>query len=143
MREKIEHIVQEMTANTHLYMVELIVKKHFVEVIIDGDCGINLNECSAINRAIHEGLEMEGIDTSDIVIDVASPGIEKVPETERDWKKTVGRKIQIKNHQGKLLKGTLSFLDANQLVLTSGGGYTVKTEVIKRENVKEVEIVVL
>ncbi len=142
LRERILLILNELTSGTQLFPVDVTAGKSHIEVFMDGDNGINLKDCADINRKLHEKLQAEGIDTDELIIDVSSPGVERPIEGYRDWKKNVGRKIQIRNAQGKFVKGSLCYLDPEKIVLRIGGGFTVKFETLNFQQIKEAKVVI-
>jgi ribosome maturation factor RimP len=120
MRELVEQIIQEQIGGTQLFLADLQVKPNRIEVHLDGDLGVNINECATVSRYLHRQLEEKGIDTSNISVEVSSPGIDKPLALLREYKKNVGRKLQIKNNQGKLIKGSLVYVDAEKIILQTG-----------------------
>jgi ribosome maturation factor RimP len=141
MREIVVNILKEKLAGTHLFLVNTDIKKNRIEIFVDGDCGVNLNECSALNKHLHKRLEEMNIDTGEYIVEISSPGFDRILEDIRSFKKNVGRKIQIRNSQGKYLKGQLAYVDGNGIVLIAGAK-TGKTELISYSEIKEAKVVI-
>jgi ribosome maturation factor RimP len=141
MKEKLEQIIKEFTAGTHLYLVDLQIRGKTIDISLDGDCGVNINECGALNRFLHRRLEEQGVDTGEFTIEVASPGIDRPLEQLRDYQKNVGRKLQVRNNQNKLLTGKLSYADKYKIIL-SGSGHGKKPETIDIKTIKEAKTVI-
>jgi ribosome maturation factor RimP len=141
MKERIEKILNEKLAKTHLFLVNTEVKKNKIEVFVDGDCGVNINECASLNHFVHKKLEEQNIDTGNYIIEISSPGFDRDIADIRSLKKNVGRKIQVKNNQGRYLKGQLIYVDDIGIILASGNKNSGK-EVIKRTEIKEAKVVV-
>lgn len=141
MNELITNIIADFTQGTHLYLVELSITGKKVEVFLDGDCGLNVNECGTLNRYIHKRLEEAGIETDELTIDVSSPGIDRALNSIRDYKKNVGRKLQIRNKQQKFLKGTLALVDDEKVIL-SGVGSKNKMETMNYSQIVEAKIMI-
>jgi ribosome maturation factor RimP len=140
MKEKLLEIIREFTESTHLYLVELKINGQVIDISLDGDCGITINECADLNRFIHRRLEEQGIDIGNYIVEVASPGIDR-PLTEiRDYKKNVGRKLQVRNNQNKIISGKLSYVDNEKIMLTGSGNK--KPEIVELKTIKEAKTVI-
>ena len=137
MKTEIEEILAEETAGTPLYLVEVEVSNQHIDVYLDADGGVNLEDCAKTNRKLHERLEEKGFDTGKFIIDVSSPGIERPLQSLRDYMKNVGRKLEIKIQDGKLLKGVLVFVNDHQLMLKIGAGHKVKNEILNFNDIIE------
>jgi ribosome maturation factor RimP len=142
MKEKIELIVNKELEGSQLFLAEVLVQGNRIEVLADGDVGININECARINHALHMSLEAQGVDTGKLTIDVSSPGIEQPIEGLRNFKKNIGRKVQIRNHQNKILKGWLVSCDAKGIALKTGNTLKTKIEKIAYPQLREALIVI-
>jgi ribosome maturation factor RimP len=141
MKELVEKILNEKLAGSHLFIVDMEVKKNRIEVYLDGDCGVNINECASLNHYLHKKLEEMNVDTGNYIVEFSSPGIDRTLNNTRSLKKNVGRKIQVKNNQGKLLKGSLVYVDDKGIILTSGGK-TLNHELIKHTDIREAKVVI-
>ena len=137
MKNEIEQILAEETKGTPLYVVECDIMSHRVDVYMDADGGLNLEDCAKMNRRLHERLEEKGIDTGQFMIDVSSPGIDRPLTILRDYKKNVGRKLEIQDTQGKTISGLLVFVDAEHIILKNGKGAKAKNESINFNQIAE------
>jgi ribosome maturation factor RimP len=138
MKELVEDIINRKLEGTHLFVTELVVKPRRIDIFLDGDTGVNIQECARINRYLHNQLEEKGIDTSEIHIDVSSSGIDRALESLREYKKNVGRKLQVKNHQNKFVKGDLVYADDKMVILSTGK----KKEQLEYTQIKEAKVVI-
>jgi ribosome maturation factor RimP len=138
MRELVEKIIRERIEGTQLFIADLVVKPNRIEVNLDGDLGVNINECADVSRYLHRQLEEKGIDTGKISVEVSSPGIDRPLTQLREYKKNVGRKLQIKNNQGKLIKGSLVYVDGERIVLKAGA----KSEEIAMAVIRDARVVI-
>jgi ribosome maturation factor RimP len=138
MKELIEKILTEKTAGSHLFLVNTDVKKNRIEVFIDGDCGVNINECASLNHFLHKSLEEMNVDTGNFIVEISSPGFDRDLNDPRSLKKNVGRKVQVRNSQGKYLKGKLILVDENGIVLAQGA----KKDLVRYQDIKEAKVVI-
>ncbi|MGZ5242955.1 MAG: hypothetical protein ACXWDO_00950 [Bacteroidia bacterium] len=141
LRQTIEELIQEKISNTHLFLVELDMRANRIDIYLDGDNGVNIKECGSLSRFLHRQLEEKGIDIGNYMVEVSSPGIDRNLSQLREFKKNVGRKLQIKNSQSKLIKGQLIYADAEKLVLMPAGA-SKKKEIIQYVQIKEAKVVI-
>ncbi len=141
LRTEIEELIQEKIANTHLFLVELDMRANRIDIYLDGDNGVNIKECGSLSRFLHRRLEEKGTDIGNYIVEVSSPGIDRNLSQLREFKKNVGRKLLIKNHQAKLIKGQLIYADAEKLLLISAGN-NKKKEIVPYIQIKEAKVVI-
>lgn len=119
MREKIFNILTNFDTPINLYVLEINVNRNRIEVIADTDTGLLLTDCVSISRYIKKSLEMQEINVDDFFIDVCSPGIDYPIKEDWQLKKNVGRKVQIKQKDSKLVNG--------KIVMVQGQNFAIKT----------------
>ena len=89
--ELLEAVLQEKPS---LFLVDLAVNDQFkVMVTLDGDNGVNLQDCIDVSRAVDNNLDREEQDFS---IEVASFGVGSPLKLTRQFKKNVGRMLIVK-----------------------------------------------
>jgi ribosome maturation factor RimP len=141
MKEIVEKILAENLAGTHLFLVNVDVRKNKIEIFIDGDCGVNINECALLNRNLHRRLEEMNIDTGDYTIEISSPGFDRDLNDLRSFKKNVGRNIRIRNSQSKYIKGHLAYVDENGIILIQGAK-SAENALTRYSEIKEAKVVI-
>ncbi len=63
---------------------------------IDNDIGITIDDCEKVTRQIDPILdELNPTDDKPYILSVSSPGIDRPLKTERDFKRNLGKEIQI------------------------------------------------
>ena len=78
----------------HLFVLECnISTDRRIKVVLDGDQGVNLQDCIDISRAIEHHLDRE---TVDFELEVTSAGIDRKLTLPRQYKKNLGRTLKIK-----------------------------------------------
>ncbi len=75
-----------------------------IKVVIDGDDGVNLQDCMNISRAIEHNLDRE---EEDFALEVTSAGATSPLQIPRQYKKNLGRKLKVKT-SGDLFEGNLT-----------------------------------
>lgn len=90
------------------YQDLFIIKKQVsagldINLVIDGDRLVNISDCIDISRKIEQSLDRDELDFS---IKVQSPGADEPLIIPRQYKKHIGRKLEVKttdeNYEGKL-----------------------------------------
>ncbi len=67
-----------------------------MKVFIDGDQGISIEKCVMYNRALYKRLEeMQFFPDGDFSLEVSSPGLDEPLKLLRQYKKNVGRLVEI------------------------------------------------
>jgi len=94
-RDKILELLEEgLKEKPSLFMVDLTVTETFkVIVTLDGDNGVNLQDCIDISRAIDNNLDR---DEQDYALEVASAGVSTPLKMVRQYRKNIGRTLKVK-----------------------------------------------
>ncbi|HUH51565.1 MAG TPA: ribosome assembly cofactor RimP [Flavobacterium sp.] len=81
-----------------VFLIELAISgENKITVTLDGDQGVNLQDCIDISRAIEHNLDREEIDFS---LEVASAGACSPLKFPRQYKKNIGRKLEVITTEG-------------------------------------------
>ncbi len=113
-KEQIIEIVEEKTGDD-LFLVDVTVSsENEIVVVIDGDNGVNIKRCIEISRHVEGSLDR---DTEDFKLDVLSFGLEEAFKLPRQYKKNIGREINVLTDDSKEIKGLLREADNNGIVL--------------------------
>jgi ribosome maturation factor RimP len=115
-KEKVSTIINEiLNENPSIFLVNLEVDdSNKIVVALDGDNGINLQDCINISRSIESELDKEANDFS---IEVASAGVSTPLKFVRQYKKNIGRTLKIKTDSEKI-EAELIEADDNKIVLS-------------------------
>ena len=94
-KEKVQSIVDESLAEyPNLFLIDLNINDaNKIMVVLDGDLGVQLQDCINISRAIESNLDREEID---FALEVASAGISLPLKLVRQYHKNIGRTLKIK-----------------------------------------------
>ncbi|HEU4496491.1 MAG TPA: ribosome assembly cofactor RimP [Flavobacterium sp.] len=91
-----------------VFLIDLTITDAFKIIItLDGDNGVTLQDCMDISRAIEHNLDREEQDFS---LEVASAGVSAPLKLVRQYKKNIGRTLQVKTATGII---TAALADAN------------------------------
>lgn len=108
-KEKVSHLLEEgLLEKPSLFLIDLTITESFkIIVTLDGDNGVALQDCIDISRSIDNNLDREEHDFS---LEVASAGVSSPLKHIRQYKKNVGRILQVET-EGIIIEAKLA--DAN------------------------------
>lgn len=115
-KEKVVEIVeQKLEEKPSVFLIDIVVDDaNKVTIVIDGDNGVNLQDCIDISRSIEAELDREELDFS---LEVASAGVSTPLRFVRQYKKNIGRTLKIKTESGKI-EAELVEADDDKIVLS-------------------------
>ncbi len=121
------------------YLVEIEVKDpNKILIFVDSDSGVKTKDCAVLSRYIEEYLDEENWKGGKYVLEVSSPGIDRPLKFPRQYVKNIGRKIEIKTHQGEKLEGKL--IEANDDYVVIQYRDKIKDGKKKKNIIKQTEI---
>lgn len=105
--EKFKKILSEILENhKSLFLVELAFSsKNDIKVLLDGDKGVTLRDCTSINSEIKKKLNQ---DETNYSVEIGSCGIDYPLKMIRQFKKNISRKIEIIDLDDRKHTGTLA-----------------------------------
>ncbi len=105
-KEKVASLLNKaLEENPSLFLIDFTVGgDNTIRVVLDGDNGINLQDCMNVSRAIEHNLDREEEDFS---LEVTSAGAASPLELPRQYKKNIGRKLKVRT-AGEELEGNLT-----------------------------------
>jgi ribosome maturation factor RimP len=133
-----------------LFLVDLSINDaNKISINLDGDQGVNLQDCIDISRSIENNLDREEQDFS---LEVASAGVSSPLKFVRQYKKNIGRTLNVKTNSSDDLEAKLVAADEEKISLEwqarepkkiGKGKETVQKKVdILYENIKEAIVIV-
>ena len=114
--EIVENKVFEILKNYQdLFLIDLKVNlNNNIKLIIDGDNGVSLKDCANVSRDIENNIDAEKFNFS---IEVSSSGIGSPLISSRQYKKNVGRKIEVYTNEAKPLVGELTIVNDDSFTI--------------------------
>lgn len=115
-RAKVEQLVQEfLKTREDLYLVDLKISMgNDIVVVLDGDESLSLQDCLDASRAIEFNLDREVCDFS---LQVMSPGLSEPLQLPRQYKKNLGRDLEVVLFDDEKIVGELIEVDDEKIVL--------------------------
>ncbi|MGV9003072.1 ribosome assembly cofactor RimP [Flavobacterium sp.] len=116
-KEKIsQQIEKALEGNPSLFLVDLQISDTFkVSVAIDGDNGVNLQDCIDISRYVDNNIDREEQDFS---LEVASAGVSSPLKSVRQYKKNIGRTLKVKTTAKEILEAKLEEVNDDNITLS-------------------------
>ncbi|WP_299175053.1 ribosome assembly cofactor RimP [uncultured Allomuricauda sp.] len=115
LREKVKSLLSKaLEENPSLFLIDfMITNDNTIRVVLDGDEGVNLQDCMNISRAIEHNLDREEEDFS---LEVTSAGAASPLELPRQYKKNIGRKLKVRTGEEEL-EGNLTQASEESITL--------------------------
>jgi len=106
MIEQIKSLIQPVLKQEAAELVDLVYRlesgRNVLRLLVDKPKGVTLDDCARINKAIGNALDNSGLITQSFVIEVNSPGLDRLLTKRGDFDKKIGEnlKLTIKNSAG-------------------------------------------
>jgi ribosome maturation factor RimP len=148
-KDKVTELLNKaLEKNESLFLIDFTIDTgNKIRVILDGDEGVNLSDCMAVSRAIEHNLDREEEDFS---LEVTSAGATSPLELPRQYKKNIGRKLEVKTSEN-IFEGNLTAATEESITLEwkarepkpiGKGKHTVqRKEEIVFSDIKEAKVV--
>ena len=96
-KEKVNQLLAEgLEEKPSIFLIDMTITESFkIIVTLDGDHGVVLQDCIDISRAIEHNLDREEQDFS---LEVASAGVSSPLKHVRQYKKNIGRMLEVKTN---------------------------------------------
>jgi ribosome maturation factor RimP len=120
--EHVEKIVAEsglLLVDTNLFQAG---RRRVLRVYVDRVGRVGLDECAGVSRAIANAVETLDLIQGAYTLEVSSPGIGRQLSTENDWKRCVGRKLEVKTESEEFTEILVDYADG--LMTFEGGRVT-------------------
>ena len=140
---------EQLAADPATYLVDLKIKPtNNIKIFVDGDNGITIEKCVAINRALYKQLEELAIFTdNDFSLEVSSPGLDEPVKLLRQYRKNIGRQVEVLLNDGTKIEGKLTEVNEDDIVVEEKKGKNKKRELIVQnllfDNIKTTNIQVV
>lgn len=112
--QPIEAMVQKLIEDVEdMFLVSVRIKPiNNIKVFLDSDIGVNIDKCARLNRAMYKIIEEEAwYPEGNFSLEVSSPGVDEPLRLPRQYKKNIGRNVEVTFPDDTLLQGKM--IDAN------------------------------
>ena len=105
---------------------------YYLRAYVDKPGGITIEDCELVSRALSDLLDQEDFIDDAYILEVSSPGLTRPFKKENDYKRNIGKLIEVKLYQMKDKKkdfeGVLVSQDANTFEIETEDNETIKFE---------------
>jgi ribosome maturation factor RimP len=131
-KEQIEVVVNECIDPEKEFVVDVSISaNNKILVLLDSDEGISIERCVKVSREIEQNLDR---DEMDFELEVSSAGLSSPLKVVRQYKKNLGRSLNVISNEGEKIKGKLVEVNDNDFSIEVG-------ELVKPEGKKRKELV--
>jgi len=129
--------MSEYLEENRIELVDMIYRREgsgmVLRLLADTPEGITMDQCERLNNYLGRMLETENVIEGHYVIEVSSPGLDRPIRTDRDYERSLGKKLDVTTYEPvdgtKTHEGTLIGMNKDSIVLESAG---VSTVILKR-----------
>lgn len=122
LEEKLEKYIQ--SCGCELYSIEMVREsgQDILRVNLYSKEGISLDQCQRVSNLISPFLDVEDPIASKYILEVSSPGVERILKTPRHFHLSIGEEIEVKNINKTLFRGVLKSSNQEGFVLQNDQG---------------------
>ena len=115
-KELIARAIEAAVAERGCFLVDVTVSKdNDIEIVIEKEQGdVDWEDCSAIDRVVHEAFDQ---DVEDYALTVSSAGLDRPFKVQKQFDKALGSKVEVWIKGGKKLKGILEAAKPESIVV--------------------------
>ena len=128
-RGLVEEAIAEKPA---LFLVDVRIKPtNNIKVFVDGDEGVSIESCVAINRKLYKRIEELGMyPGDDFSLEVSSPGLDEPLKMHRQYQKNLTRHVEVVTNEGKVVGGVLRKVEEGSIEVEETKGKNKKKETV-------------
>lgn len=114
-----DHIESLLQEDNDVFLVELkILPGNHIKVFLDADNGITIEKCIRVNRGLYKFLEEKEVFTNnDFSLEVSSPGVDEPLKLLRQYKKNIGRTLEVALNEGISTVGKLISVNEEDITI--------------------------
>lgn len=117
-KNKIEAWLQPLLTEKNLFLVDIkFPMGRQIEVYVDSDEGIHISECAELSRFLEKNLDESGLVPENYILEVSSPGMTNPLKVPRQYKRRIGRILEITKTNGQQLEAKLLAVDDDKITL--------------------------
>ena len=106
-------LIEENLKGSDKFLIEVVLKpSNHIMVFIDGDQGVKIEDCQKLSRYIEQALDR---DNEDFELMVSSAGADRPFRVLRQYRKHLGRILEVVTLDGTKLEGLLLLADDKEI----------------------------
>jgi ribosome maturation factor RimP len=131
--DRVKEFVAKYLEENGIELVDITYKREqagmTLRLLVETAEGITIDECEKLNNFLSESLDKENIIDERYVIEVSSPGLDRPIITDRDFKRAMGKELDITTYEPidtkRAYSGKLIGMDGENVVVEAFGISTV------------------
>ncbi len=118
-KSKIEDEVNDIIKDSDKFLVKVdVAKNKKVIVFVDADSGITISDCKSISRQLYKRIVEDSIfEDGEFALEVSSPGLDYPLQNLRQYQKNIGRLLEVKTKDEKVVEGRLKEITEDNITL--------------------------
>ena len=148
-QKAIEDYIDTLLQNSQdVFLVEVKINTgNNIMVFLDADNGITIEKCVQVNRALYKQIEENTLfENGNFSLEVSSPGVDEPLKLKRQYKKNIGRKIEVLLGDEVKKEGKLLSANDEEIIIeeTEGKGKksTIKKTTILYNQIRHTKVLV-
>jgi ribosome maturation factor RimP len=132
--QAVERMLEAILAgDTSYFIVEVKIRPtNNIKVFLDGDRGISIEKCVFYNRVLYKKIEESGLfPDGDFSLEISSPGLDEPLKLLRQYRKNIGRKVEVLLKDGVKTEGKLIEVFDEHIIVEEIKGKNKKQEVVQ------------
>ena len=118
-----------------------------ISVLLDADDGITIEKCTIVNKALYKFIEeSDFFPDGNFSLEVSSAGVGKPLKLIRQYKKNIGRKVEVLMNDETKLEGTLTQVNEEDIIIEEqigkGKKMTMNTITILFNQIKHTTVLI-
>lgn len=97
--DEIKQLIEPFLKAEGIELVEGVCRKEkgsmVLRLLVDKEGGINLGQCSALNRRISRALEESILISEPYILEVSSPGLTRPLQSPSDFRRAIGKRVKV------------------------------------------------
>ena len=120
-----------ISSEPEIFLVEVRIKPtNNIKVFLDGDQGVSIERLVQFNRRLYKQLEEEN-PNGDFSLEVSSPGLDEPLKLMRQYKKNIGREVEVVDLEGKKVEGKMTEVNETGIIVEEIKGKGKKMETVQ------------
>ncbi len=122
--KKVESLMEEILTDSDFELVDVEYVKErdwYLRIFVDKVGGIDLDDCKILSEKLGEILDKENVIDGAYILEMSSPGLDRVLKKDKDFVREAGKKIDVTFYAPvdgkKNLTGVLEYRDKDFLKL--------------------------
>lgn len=118
-----------------IFLISIKIKPtNNIKIYLDADNGLGIEKCIRINRALYKIMEEKAIyPGGDFSLEVSSPGIDEPLKILRQYKKNIGRNVEVATNDERKKEGKLTAVTEESIFIEFVTGKGKKAETKEEE----------